>query len=66
MPIEQGLILNKSNIAVVTESQLFGERAMQRRLRKRQKIDADAIIRNLTDTFLIPGLRFTTSIFCPA
>ena len=49
MPIDRGLILNKSNIAVITERQLFGERAMQRRLRKRQKIDTDAIVRNLTE-----------------
>ena len=49
MPIEHGLILNKSNIAIVSEAQLFGERAMQRRLRKRQKIDTDAIVRNLTE-----------------
>ena len=49
MPIDRGLILNKSNIAIVTESQLFGERAMQRRLRKRQKLDTDAIVRNLTE-----------------
>ena len=49
MPIEHGLILNKSNIAIVSEAQLFGERAMQRRLRKRQKLDTDAIVRNLTE-----------------
>lgn len=49
MPIESGLILNKSNIAVITEAQLFGERAMQRRLRRRQRLDVDSIVRNLTE-----------------
>ena len=49
MPIENGLIINNPNIAVITESQLFGERAMQRRLRKRKKVDADTVIRNLTE-----------------
>ena len=49
MPIENGLIINKSNIAIISEMQLFGERAMQRRLRKRQKLDPDAIVRNLTE-----------------
>ena len=49
MPIENGLIINKSNIAVVTEAQLFGERVMQRRLRRRQKIDTDIVVRNLTE-----------------
>ena len=49
MPIENGLILNESNIAIITEAQLFGERAMQRRLRRRQRLDVDSIVRNLTE-----------------
>ena len=49
MPIENGLIIRNPNIAIITEAQLFGERAMQRRLRKRQKVDADTVIRNLTE-----------------
>ena len=49
MAIENGLIIKKPNIAIITEAQLFGERAMQRRLRKRQRLDADAIVRNLTE-----------------
>ena len=31
MAIENCLIIKKPNIAVITEAQLFGERAMQRR-----------------------------------
>lgn len=49
MPIEQGLIIHKPNIAIITESQLFGERVQQRRLRKRKQQDAAAVVRNLTE-----------------
>ncbi|MEM6998326.1 MAG: transcription-repair coupling factor [Pseudomonadota bacterium] len=49
MPIENGLIMHDPNIAIITEAQLFGERVMQRRLRKRKQQDADAVIRNLTE-----------------
>jgi len=48
-PLEQGTILYDPAIAVVSESQLFGERAQQKRLRKRKKQDTDAIVRNLTE-----------------
>lgn len=49
MPIENGLIIHEPNLAIITESQLFGERVMQRRLRKRKQQDADAVVRNLTE-----------------
>ncbi|HIF51791.1 MAG TPA: transcription-repair coupling factor [Thiotrichaceae bacterium] len=49
MPIEHGLIIHQPNIAIITEAQLFGERVMQRRLRKRKQQDADAVVRNLTE-----------------
>jgi len=49
MPIEYGLIIHEPNIAIITEAQLFGERVMQRRLRKRKQQDADAVVRNLTE-----------------
>lgn len=49
MPIEHGLIIRQPNIAIITEAQLFGERVMQRRLRKRKQQDADAVVRNLTE-----------------
>jgi transcription-repair coupling factor (superfamily II helicase) len=48
-PLEQGLILTDPPVAVISESQLFGERAQQKRLRKRKKQDTDAIVRNLTE-----------------
>ena len=48
-PLEQGLWLDTDPaLAIVTETQLFGERALQQR-RRRPRRDADAIIRNLTD-----------------
>ncbi|MBA3582369.1 MAG: transcription-repair coupling factor [Gammaproteobacteria bacterium] len=47
-PLEEGLLLN--DCAIITEPQLYGERAQQRRRRlARQRRDADAIITNLTD-----------------
>ncbi len=48
-PLEQGAIVGDPQIAVISESQLFGERAQQKRLRKRKKQDTDAIVRNLTE-----------------
>ncbi|CAK0746294.1 transcription-repair coupling factor [Gammaproteobacteria bacterium] len=51
-PLEQGLILREpTSLAVVTEHQLFGEQAMQRRRRERDRKerDAEAIIRDLTE-----------------
>ncbi len=51
--LEQGTRIDDPGVALVTESQLFGERVMQRRLRKRRQQDTDAIVRNLTE--LSPG-----------
>ena len=51
--LEQGTQIDDPAIAVISESQLFGERVMQRRLRKRRQQDTDAIVRNLTE--LSPG-----------
>ena len=48
-PLEQGLVLSHIKIAVITESQLFGEQVMQRRRRSRKKRDADAVIRHLAE-----------------
>ncbi len=48
-PLEQGLWLEiEAPLAVITETQLFGERALQQR-RRRPRRDADVIVRNLTD-----------------
>ncbi len=48
-PLEQGLLLREPRLAVVAESQLFGERVMQRRRRKGRARDAENIVRNLTE-----------------
>ena len=48
-PLERGVLLSGTPpVAIITEPQLFGERALQQR-RRRPKRDADVIIRNLTD-----------------
>ena len=51
-PLEQGMVIDTPNIAVITETSLFGERARQTRRRKPER-DPAAIIRDLTD--LNPG-----------
>jgi len=48
-PLEQGLILQDTNIAIIAEPQLFGQQVMQRRRRSRKKRDADAVIKNLAE-----------------
>ncbi len=48
-PLEDGTILEDPLVAVVTEAQLFGERAMQRRRRKVAARDAESIVRDLTE-----------------
>ncbi len=46
-PLEDGAVLENPRIAVITESQLFGERAMQRRRRRKSGRDAESIIHDL-------------------
>lgn len=48
-PIESGLSLTSTNITVIAESQLFGQRVMQSRRRKSSKHNGDAVIKNLTE-----------------
>jgi len=49
-PLSEGMILTASNIAIISETQLFGERVAQRRRRKSSESrDPDAVIRNLTE-----------------
>ena len=48
-PLEQGAFIDDPALVVFTETQLFGERVQQRRLRKRKKNDTDSIVRNLTE-----------------
>ena len=51
-PLEQGLLLPEQGLAVVTETQLLGQRTHQRARRKAVR-DPEALIRDLTD--LAPG-----------
>ncbi len=48
-PLELGVQLDAPAIAIITESQLFGERVSQRRLRKRNQQQTEAIVKNLTE-----------------
>jgi len=49
-PLEQGLVLEEPQLAIITETQLFGERVAQRRLRKKTtQRDTDRIVRDLTE-----------------
>lgn len=47
--IDRGLVLPEDGIALVTESQLFGQRVMQSRRRRRSAVDNDAAVRNLSE-----------------
>ena len=48
-PLEEGALIDHPGIAIITESQLFGGRAMQRRRRKSSARDAEAVIRDLAE-----------------
>ncbi|MEJ2480465.1 MAG: transcription-repair coupling factor [Acidihalobacter sp.] len=48
-PLPAGVRLPTAGITIVTEGELLGERAQQRRRSRRPTRDADAVIRNLTD-----------------
>lgn len=48
-PLETGFSLENPQLTVLTETQLYGKRVMQRRLRKKSIQDPDAIIRDLTE-----------------
>ncbi|GAA5523491.1 transcription-repair-coupling factor [Microbulbifer aestuariivivens] len=48
-PIDQGLRLESPDISVIAEPQLFGERVMQQRRRKKAKDDADNVVKNLAE-----------------
>ncbi len=48
-PVERGLLLPEHGIAIVTEKELHGERAQQRRRRHKPTIDESALISNLND-----------------
>ena len=48
-PLDEGLNLPSSNIAIICESQLTGNRVAQSRRSRRQTRDSDAVISNLAD-----------------
>ncbi|HUG98540.1 MAG TPA: transcription-repair coupling factor [Gammaproteobacteria bacterium] len=48
-PLEDGLLLPAAGLAVIAETQLFGERARQRTRRRRGARDPEAVIRELAD-----------------
>ena len=48
--LDEGVLIDEPRLAVIAETQIFGEYVMQRRRRaRRRERDADAIIRNLTE-----------------
>ncbi len=48
-PLENGFVLTHPQLTIITEAQLYGERVMQRRLRKKTSQDTDLIVRDLTE-----------------
>ena len=48
-PIDRGLLLPSDGIALITENQLFGQRVLQTRRRKRQTEIAENAVRNLSE-----------------
>jgi transcription-repair coupling factor (superfamily II helicase) len=48
-PLEEGFTLQSPKLTVITETQLYGKKVMQRRLRKKSVQDTDALIRDLTE-----------------
>ncbi len=48
-PLQNGAYIEQPEIAIISETQLFGERVQQRRLRKRRKSESDALVRSLAE-----------------
>ena len=48
-PLEEGFCLENPKLTLITETQLYGKRVMQRRLRKKTTQDTDMLIRDLTE-----------------
>jgi len=48
-PLEQGLLLIHEDLALVTETQLYGAQVRQTRRRQRSKHDGEALVRNLME-----------------
>ncbi len=51
--LDQGLLLDDPKLAVIAESQLFGERVQQQRRRRQAQDASDLVVKNLTE--LKPG-----------
>ena len=47
--LEEGFSLEQPKLTILPETQLYGKRVMQRRLRKKSSQDTDALIRDLTE-----------------
>lgn len=48
-PLEQGLVQTEPRLALIAESQLFGERIQQQRRRQKTQDNADMVVKNLTE-----------------
>ena len=48
-PLDQGLVLSEPDINLIAEPQLFGERVLQQRRRRKAKEDADNAVKNLAE-----------------
>lgn len=48
-PLDQGLFVEQPRLALIAESQLFGERVQQQRRRKQAQDNADMVVKNLTE-----------------
>lgn len=48
-PLDQGLFVEEPRLALIAESQLFGERVQQQRRRKQAQDNADMVVKNLTE-----------------
>ncbi len=48
-PLAQGVELPEDNIAIISETELFGEQVLQQRRCKGKTTDPDAVIKNLTE-----------------
>ncbi|RKZ36836.1 MAG: transcription-repair coupling factor [Gammaproteobacteria bacterium] len=45
--LDEGAVFDEPPLAVITEAQIFGQRAMQRRRRRKKRRDAESVIREL-------------------
>lgn len=48
-PLDQGIWLPDANLALVTESQIFGNRVAQRRRRRKSETNTELVIKHLTE-----------------